>query len=60
MNRIVSVLLPLPLPEAFDYEEPEGLSLSVGERVGVRTRRAPGCLRGPAVREGAGGNGDGR
>ncbi|MFM8820104.1 MAG: hypothetical protein ACKOD3_06105, partial [Phenylobacterium sp.] len=28
MARIVSVLLPLPLPEAFDYEEPEGLGLS--------------------------------
>lgn len=56
MNRIVSVLLPLPLPEAFDYEEPEGLSLSVGERVGVPlgARLAEGVVC--AVREGAGGN----
>ena len=56
MNRIVSVLLPLPLPEAFDYEEPEGLGLSVGERVGVPLggRLAEGVVC--AVREGAGGN----
>jgi primosomal protein N' (replication factor Y) len=56
MNRIVSVLLPLPLPEAFDYEEPEGLGLSVGERVGVPlgARLAEGVVC--AVREGAGGN----
>ena len=24
MSRIASVLLPMPLPEAFDYEVPEG------------------------------------
>lgn len=56
MNRIVSVLLPLPLPEAFDYEEPEGLGLSVGERVGVPLggRLAEGVVC--AVREGVGGN----
>ncbi|MCA3722853.1 MAG: primosomal protein N' [Phenylobacterium sp.] len=56
MARIVSVLLPLPLPEAFDYEEPEGLGLSVGEQVAVPlgARLAPGVVT--AVREGAGGN----
>ncbi|MCA6327134.1 primosomal protein N' [Phenylobacterium sp.] len=56
MVRIVSVLLPLPLPEAFDYEEPEGLGLSVGEQVAVPlgARLAPGVVT--AVREGAGGN----
>ena len=54
MNRIVSVLLPLPLPEAFDYAEPEGLGLSVGERVGVPlgARLAEGVVC--AVRDGAG------
>ena len=30
MPRIASVLLPMPLPEAFDYAEPEGLELAVG------------------------------
>lgn len=56
MARIVSVLLPLPLPEAFDYEEPEGLGLSVGEQVAVPLggRLAAGVVT--AVREGAGGN----
>ena len=24
-RRIASILLPMPLPEAFDYEEPEGM-----------------------------------
>jgi len=56
MARIVSVLLPLPLPEAFDYEEPEGLDLSVGEQVSVPLggRLAGGVVT--QVREGAGGN----
>ena len=31
--RIASVLLPMPLPEAFDYAEPEGMELSVGDIV---------------------------
>jgi primosomal protein N' (replication factor Y) (superfamily II helicase) len=35
MPRIASVLLPLPLPEAFDYAEPEGMDLSLGEQVVV-------------------------
>lgn len=56
MNRIASVLLPLPLPEAFDYEEPEGLDLSVGDRVRAPLggRLAEGVVT--ALREGAGGN----
>ena len=33
MSRIASVLLPMPLPEAFDYAEPEGMDLSVGDQV---------------------------
>ena len=35
MSRIAQVLLPLPLPEAFDYAEPEGMGLQVGELVSV-------------------------
>ena len=35
MPRIAQVLLPLPLPEAFDYAEPEGMELKVGELVAV-------------------------
>ena len=56
MARIVSVLLPLPLPEAFDYEEPEGLDLSVGDRVlaPLGARLAAGVVTG--LREGSGGN----
>ena len=33
MPRIASILLPLPLPEAFDYAEPEGMALRVGDQV---------------------------
>ncbi|HRD29873.1 MAG TPA: hypothetical protein PLO65_16360, partial [Caulobacter sp.] len=35
MSRIASVLLPMPLPEAFDYAEPEGMGLAVGDHVAV-------------------------
>ncbi len=35
MSRIAQVLLPLPLPEAFDYAEPDGMELSPGELVAV-------------------------
>jgi primosomal protein N' (replication factor Y) len=31
--RVAQVLLPLPLPEAFDYAAPEGLDLAVGDQV---------------------------
>jgi primosomal protein N' (replication factor Y) len=33
MARLARVLLPLPLPEAFDYAEPEGMGLGVGDLV---------------------------
>ncbi len=33
MSRVARVLLPLPLPEAFDYEAPEGMRLAVGDQV---------------------------
>ncbi len=54
--RIASVLLPMPLPEAFDYDEPEGMALSVGDIVVVPLgpRRVGGVVT--ALREGAGGN----
>ena len=56
MSRIASVLLPMPLPEAFDYAEPEGMDLRVGEHVAVPL--GPRVTRGvvTALREGAGGN----
>jgi primosomal protein N' (replication factor Y) len=56
MSRIVSVLLPMPLPEAFDYAEPEGMDLQVGDQVAVPL--GPRQIRGvvTALREGAGGN----
>ena len=56
MSRIASVLLPMPLPEAFDYAEPEGMELAVGDQVAAPL--GPRLLRGVvvALREGAGGN----
>jgi primosomal protein N' (replication factor Y) len=55
-GRIASVLFPLPLPEAFDYEVPQGLSLAIGDHVvaplGPRTTR--GVVT--ALRDGTGGN----
>ena len=55
MSRIASVLLPLPLPEAFDYAEPDGMSLEVGDQVAAPL--GPRLLRGVVVglREAAGG-----
>jgi len=46
----------MPLPEAFDYAEPEGMDLSVGDQVAAPL--GPRLLRGVVVglREGAGGN----
>ncbi|HZZ90340.1 MAG TPA: primosomal protein N', partial [Caulobacteraceae bacterium] len=54
--RIASVLIPLPLPEAFDYAEPEGMALALGEIVAVPL--GPRLVRGAvtALRDGAGGN----
>ena len=56
MSRIASVLLPMPLPEAFDYAEPEGLDLHVGDHVAVPL--GPRVIRGVvmALRDGTGGN----
>jgi primosomal protein N' (replication factor Y) len=56
MTRIASVLLPLPLPEAFDYAEPEGLELAVGDMVAAPL--GPRLVRGvvTALRDAAGGN----
>jgi primosomal protein N' (replication factor Y) len=56
MSRIASVLLPMPLPEAFDYAEPEGMALGLGDQVAAPL--GPRLLRGVVVglREGAGGN----
>ncbi|HEX3916471.1 MAG TPA: primosomal protein N' [Caulobacteraceae bacterium] len=54
--RIASVLIPLPLPEAFDYAEPEDMELAVGEIVAAPL--GPNLVRGVvvALRDGAGGN----
>jgi len=56
MSRIASVLLPMPLPEAFDYAEPEGMGLALGDQVAAPL--GPRTLRGVVVglREAAGGN----
>ncbi|HEY4031735.1 MAG TPA: primosomal protein N' [Caulobacteraceae bacterium] len=56
MTRIAQVLLPLPLPDAFDYAEPEGMDLSVGDIVAVPLgpRRIGGVVTG--LRDGAGHN----
>ncbi|WP_309603882.1 primosomal protein N' [Phenylobacterium sp.] len=56
MSRIASVLLPMPLPEAFDYAEPDGMGLEVGDQVSVPL--GPRWLRGvvTALREAVGGN----
>jgi len=56
MSRIAQVLLPMPLPEAFDYAEPDGMKLEVGDHVVVPLgpRQIPGVVTG--LREAAGGN----
>lgn len=56
MSRIASVLIPMPLPEAFDYAEPEGMALEPGDQVAVPL--GPRLLRGVVVqlREALGGN----
>ncbi|HEY3797026.1 MAG TPA: primosomal protein N' [Caulobacteraceae bacterium] len=54
--RIASVLIPLPLPEAFDYAEPDDMALALGDVVAVPLGPRPvvGVVTG--LREGAGGN----
>ncbi|MFI4965537.1 MAG: primosomal protein N' [Caulobacterales bacterium] len=56
MSRIASVLLPMPLPEAFDYAEPEGMGLELGDQVAAPL--GPRLLRGVVVglRDAIGGN----
>ena len=56
MPLIASVLLPLPLPEAFDYAADESLGLSVGDQVAVPL--GPRLMRGvvTALRDAAGHN----
>ncbi|MBL8772710.1 MAG: primosomal protein N' [Phenylobacterium sp.] len=56
MSRIASVLIPMPLPEAFDYAEPEGMGLAAGDQVAVPL--GPRLIRGVVtdLREAAGGN----
>ena len=56
MSRIASVLLPMPLPEAFDYAEPEGMGLEIGDQVAAPL--GPRLIRGvvTGLREAAGGN----
>jgi primosomal protein N' (replication factor Y) len=46
MPLVASVLLPLPLPEAFDYAVPEGLIVAVGDHVAVPlgSRRVRGVV----------------
>jgi len=54
--RIASVLIPLPLPEAFDYAEPDEMALELGEVVAVPL--GPRLVRGvvTGLRDAAGGN----
>jgi primosomal protein N' (replication factor Y) len=56
MSLVATVLLPLPLPEAFDYAADEGLGLSVGDHVSAPL--GPRLVRGVvvALRDGAGVN----
>src|SRR5512140_3737767 len=56
MSRIASILLPMPLPEAFDYAEPEGMGLEPGDQVAVPL--GPRLMRGvvTGLRDATGGN----
>jgi primosomal protein N' (replication factor Y) len=53
---IAQVLLPLPVPEAFDYAVPDEMTLSIGDHVAVPLgpRRIRGVVRG--LKDGAGVN----
>ncbi|MGQ3113579.1 MAG: primosomal protein N', partial [Brevundimonas sp.] len=54
--KVASVLIPLPVPEAFDYEVPETLALARGDQVAVPL--GPRLMRGivSEVRETTGSN----
>jgi primosomal protein N' (replication factor Y) len=56
LPRIAKVLLPLPLPEAFDYLEPPGSELAIGDLVAVPL--GPRLVRGVVLelRDSAGAN----
>ena len=56
MPRVASILLPMPLPEAFDYFEPEGMELAVGDHVAAPL--GPRLMHGVVtdIRDGAGMN----
>jgi primosomal protein N' (replication factor Y) len=56
MSRIAAVLIPMPLPEAFDYAEPDDMALQLGEVVAVPL--GPNLVRGVVIglRDAAGGN----
>lgn len=56
MSRIASVLIPMPLPEAFDYAVPDDMELAAGDQVAAPL--GPRVTRGvvTAVRDGAGHN----
>ena len=47
MSQVARVLLPLPLPEAFDYAVPEGMALAVGDQVAAPL--GPRLVRGVVV-----------
>jgi primosomal protein N' (replication factor Y) len=55
-GRVASVLIPLPLPEAFDYAEPDGMALREGDIVAVPL--GPRVVRGvvSGLRDATGGN----
>ncbi|MFN3230215.1 MAG: primosomal protein N', partial [Asticcacaulis sp.] len=46
--QIAAVLLPLPLPEAFDYRVPDDLALAPGDH--VRVPLGPRDMRGVVIR----------
>ncbi|MDI6626035.1 MAG: primosomal protein N', partial [Brevundimonas sp.] len=54
--KVASVLIPLPVPEAFDYEVPEAMALERGDQVAVPL--GPRLMRGVVaeVRETTGSN----
>ena len=54
--KVASVLIPLPVPEAFDYEVPEAMALTRGDQVAVPL--GPRLMRGivSEVRETTGSN----
>jgi primosomal protein N' (replication factor Y) len=55
-GRVAEVLIPLPLPEPYDYAEPDGLTLGLGDI--VLAPLGPRVVAGVVVglRDGAGGN----